>query len=231
MPPNFTTTTRSGIHVPTSANDGSDLTTGLLVMANEIDNANLVRSFGKSIISTTETRTNAAYGLLATPDRVQSVVLPAGGLIAVAFQATWQESVAGAASAAIFVGANQLKVAGTPLGPVVQAAVIGGELAGGDEALGSFGGGLCSTWFDSGASAYGGDVTTGQVVGLAAGGTGIATSYNGTRVQTPATGGNFAGPCYISAAAGTYDISVQFKASSGIVTVKNRKLWVWTLGF
>ena len=35
----------------------------------------------------------------------------------------------------------------------------------------------------------------------------------------------------VFAAAGTYDISVQFKASSGSVTVKNRKLWVWTMGF
>lgn len=30
---------------------------------------------------------------------------------------------------------------------------------------------------------------------------------------------------------GTYDISVQYKVSSGSVTAKERKLWVWTIGF
>lgn len=32
-------------------------------------------------------------------------------------------------------------------------------------------------------------------------------------------------------AAGTYDVSVQFKASSGSVTVKERKLWIVSMGF
>lgn len=39
------------------------------------------------------------------------------------------------------------------------------------------------------------------------------------------------GPLYVWAAAGTYTISVQFKSTSGSITAKERKLWVWTLGY
>jgi hypothetical protein len=39
MPPVFAPTTRSGINVPTSANDGEDLAAGILAMANEFDQA------------------------------------------------------------------------------------------------------------------------------------------------------------------------------------------------
>src|SRR6266496_5146863 len=64
---------------------------------------------GKSIIATSESRTNAAYGLMPTPDCVQNVVMPTDGLIFISYQATWQQSVASAAFAAIFLNAVQLK--------------------------------------------------------------------------------------------------------------------------
>lgn len=164
---------------------------------------------GKSIIAATETRTNAAYGLMTTPDRVQNVVLPTDGLIYVAYQATWQESVNSASRAAIFVGANQLKLAdGTLTAPQVQEASNGSGTASIDKPLSTSPRGLTGSGVGGG-TVYGGDVTTGQVVG-----------------QDFATG-----ICVLFAAAGTYDISVQFKSTSGSVTVKNRRLWVWTLGF
>lgn len=179
-------------------------------------NADGVVRRGKSIIAATESRTNTAYGLLTTPDRVQ-VVLPADGLICVAYQATWQESVNAAARAAIFVGANQLKRAPSAAGggPVVQETAIalsGSGTAGIDWPLWTQTPGLASLSSGTvvgGASSYTGDVTTGQIVGTDAS----------------------AGQALIFAAAGTYDVSVQFKASSGSVTAKNRKLWVWTMGF
>jgi hypothetical protein len=59
---------------------------------------------------------------------------------------------------------------------------------------------------------YTGDVTTGQIVGTV-------------------SAAGLGGPCYFFAAAGTYTISIQVKASSASVTIKNRKLWVWTIGF
>lgn len=46
-----------------------------------------------------------------------------------------------------------------------------------------------------------------------------------------ATTGQLIGALEVFAAAGTYNISVQYKASSGAVTAKERKLWVATLGY
>jgi len=162
---------------------------------------------GTTQIATQEARTNTAYGLLATPDRVSGIVLPTNGLIAVAYQAMWFESVSNAARAAIFVGANQLKIASVAGAPVVTEAQTGGAV-GTSTPLHTHGGGIISENASSAIT----EVTTGQVVG---GGAGVTQN----------------GICYIFAAAGTYDISVQFKASSGTVTALNRHLWVWSVGF
>jgi hypothetical protein len=155
---------------------------------------------GKSIIATTESRTNVAYGTLATPDKVAGLVLPTDGLIFVSYQATWQESVLGAARAAIFIGANQLKTWLTGAAPAAQETQVANVGAATDTPLITIPQGLNS----SGNAAYTGDVTTGQSIGVT-------------------------GP--IKAAAGTYDISVQFKSTSGSVTAKNRELRVWSMGF
>jgi hypothetical protein len=179
---------------------------------------------GVSMIATEEARTNTAYGLLATPDRVQNVVLPADGLLFVAYQAMWKESVSGAGRAALCLN-------GTPVGranagvaaPVTEGGVsgVGPEAATGGVAtdtykpLASHPGGLCG--IASTATAYTGDLTTGQLVG--------------TRDTIAPTDQDKLGIATIFAAAGTYDVSVQFKASSGSVTAKDRKLWVWTMGF
>jgi hypothetical protein len=150
----------------------------------------------KSIIATEQSRENAAYGLLATPDEV-TVVLPENGLILIGYQASWKSSANEAGAAALFIGANQLKRATASSSPAVQevktpkGAIEFSPLATGAGGLASLGEG------------YTGDVTTGQIVGT-------QESY---------------GLCAVFAAAATYKVSVQFKASSGKVTVKNRKLW------
>jgi len=151
---------------------------------------------GKSIIPTSEARTNTAYGLLTTPDRVQAVVLPTDGLILVGYQALWKETVVAAASAALFLGSNQ--VAGAEVGNTT------GGTINVDKVLATHGGGLSSSPVIASAQ-----VTTGQLLGDPANAVG--------------------GFCTIFAAAGTYDVSVQFKASSGTVTVNSRKLWVTTM--
>jgi hypothetical protein len=169
---------------------------------------------GKSIIAATESRTNVAYGTMTTPDQVTGIVLPTDGLIFIAFQGTWQNSVASAAGAAIFLGANEVKASTTGFA-APQTLIntgVGPTGTGSDASLSSFPLGLIS----SNSTSYSGDVTTGQIVGI-----------YGTTHLAVAEGG----PCAIFAAAGTYTVSVQFKASSGSVTVKNRKLWVWTQGF
>lgn len=173
------------------------------------DGSNLRTVYGSRAavnIATSQSRTNTSYGTLTTPDQVTNIVLPTNGLIAVWYQATWQESVQGAASAAIFLGSNQLKIAGNDA-PVVQAATTnstkGGNLA---VPLTTYAQGLVSIAPDTG---YTGNVTTGQIVGGTSGG----------------------GPCYIFAAAGTYTVSVQFKATSGSVTAVNRTLWTQAVPF
>lgn len=52
-----------------------------------------------------------------------------------------------------------------------------------------------------------------------------------SRLRDIAGSANQFGFVVLFAAAGTYDVSVQFKSSSGTVTAKERKLWVWTMGF
>lgn len=52
-----------------------------------------------------------------------------------------------------------------------------------------------------------------------------------TTGQSIGSGTNSGGFCPVFAAAGTYAISVQYKATSGSVTAKERKLWVAVLGF
>jgi hypothetical protein len=172
---------------------------------------------GKCIVPGTDVRSNAAYGVMTTPDQVAGVVLPSSSLLHVAYQATWQESVSGAARAAVFIGANQLKQAFSgQAAPIVQAASIGGTNVNRNYPLGSSPIGLVSkqTIADPEA-AYTGDVTTGQILG---GG------------HSPFDSANYFWGFFtvFGVAAGTYTVSVQFKASSGLVTASARSLWVWT---
>jgi hypothetical protein len=174
-----------------------------------VTNANIFdrrpKQRGWANIATSEVRTNTAYGLLPTPDQVTELVLPANGLIAVWYQATWQQSGVGTAQAAIFLGTNQLKVWVGTGGTVPTVQNAGGSASSNiNTPLFTYAGGLTA---GGNSSNYTGDVTTGQIVG---------SNTNG-------------GPCYIFAAAGTYHVSVQFAATSGSVTASNRKLWVWTM--
>ena len=174
---------------------------------------------GATNIATSESTSSTSYTTLATPDRVANVVLPSNGLIAVWYQATWQQSAASAANAAIFVGSNQLSFGQAGVAAQnLQFASIGTQTAV-DVLLSSGPGGVFSLGGQTYTGAYAGDATTGQIVGggVVGGGT--------------AAGDPQYGPCYIFAAAGSYTVSVQFKCSSGTVTAKNRRLWVQALSF
>jgi hypothetical protein len=200
----------------------SDMTALQAVINGNLDTTNLTAAVSQSAgvnaggvvvkgatsIATSESRTNVAYGTLTTPDQVTGIVLPTNGLLAVWYQASWQESVAGAARAAMFLGANQVQFADFSA-PIVQATAqsdLGTPNL--NRPLYTRANGLVSG--PSTATNYTGDVTTGQIVG--------SSNSDG-------------GPCYIFAAAGTYTVSVQFKASSGSVTASGRKLWVQALSF
>jgi hypothetical protein len=182
---------------------------GSVGLADLAASAKPVTWYTPKVISTEQSRESTAYATLTTADEIQGVVLPENGLIVIGYQATWKSSVGNGGRAAIFIGPNQLKRAsGESADPAAQLAV--GAAAGVFTPLFSHGGGLQNTGVST---AYNGDVATGQVLGgLLSGGTVMA------------------GPCFVFAAAGTYNISVQFKAESGSVTAKNRKLWVAVLG-
>lgn len=166
---------------------------------------------GKSIIATSQATGSATYTTLATPDLV-TVTLPTDGLLYITYHATWSQTVASAARAAIFLSATQLKGSDGNTGvPVVSEAGCSAT-ANQDHALYTSGGGLVGNDQTGGWS----DVTTGQVIG-----------------QVLGVGGGSApgGQIEVFAAAGTYDVSVKFKASSGTVTASNRKLWVKAEGY
>lgn len=158
---------------------------------------------GKAIIPGAETRANAAYGTLATPDSV-TVVLPTDGLIFVGYSSLWKMSVAGTAFATIFVGANQLKTPGSNSVPLVIETSMSGNFYG---PLGTSSSGLSRSDSTTSDSSF------------------VSTGLSGW------FGGASSSVVPIWAAAGTYAVSIQFKTTSGTVQVKERKLWVWTMDF
>lgn len=224
-------TTTHGLPYPTAA-DAPNGPAQIQALAEAVDTALLIG--GKSITSTSETRTSTSYGLLTTPDRVQSVTLATDGLLQIWYQALWTNSGAGDHWAALFIGATQLKIAEySQANPVTQAARAFVTTPGQYHALHTAPFGLVSQQ----GSADMTEVTTGQVLGgQSASGVAWTQEINGS-LRASGTGGvpadmPLGGPCTVFAAAGTYDISVQFKATSGeTITVKNRKLWVRALLF
>lgn len=171
------------------------------------------------------------YKLLSTHDEV-TVKVGTNGLIAVAYQAMWKESSAGKARAAIHLdsgsGAKQLRISGGNASPETQAAATGGGGANTFRTLATGAAGLYSFT----GNAYGEDATTGQIVGVgnsvAEGSANqMAASIGGAVATTTAELTGNCGYCLVFAEAGTYKITVQFKAEVGSVTAKNRKLWAW----
>jgi hypothetical protein len=208
------------------------LTTGNLSASAAITSAQLssgakpVGWYTPKIIATEESRTNTAFGTLTTADEIKGVVLPEGGQIIIGYQALWKESVAGTARAAIFLGANQLKAPRLQNTPGVSEAGTGATSTTGKYGvLGSMTLGLGGSNLQAAGEDMG-LVTTGMPIT----GAGIPCyALSGGAVLTEAGSVTWC-KCAITAAAGTYDISVRFKSSSGTVTAKERKLWVETLG-
>lgn len=155
----------------------------------------------RSLIATEQTRESPAFGKLATPDEAE-VELAKEGVIGVAFQATWKPSVSNAARAALFVDGVQFSLAGL-LGNTAQEA--GGQHE--DE----------QEW----ASLF----TTHEGLQSRAPSGGFAPAAKGQIVGFKELGG---GAVYVPAAAGAHIVAVEFAAVSGLVTVKTRKLVIWS---
>lgn len=163
-------------------------------------------------IATEESRESTSFGTLTTADEITGVVVPTNGLLLIAYSALWKGSVLKTANAAIFLGSNQLKMAsasgGSPKGQ--EASLVENANF---RPLMSTGGGLIGYGDSATDSSF---VTTGQIVG-------VERSY---------ISGNdpLGGFIAIRAAAGTYAVSVRFKATGSTVKVKERTLQVATLG-
>lgn len=148
------------------------------------------------VIAKEESLVSATYGTLATPDEIKEVKVPENGIVLIGYSAKFKSSVSGAGAAAIFLNANQLKEYTTE--PKDAAT---GTTATTFRNLTSSWRGLSTA---SAGEATGADVTTGQLIGSSLIG-GLAAVF---------------------LAAGTYTVSVRFKASSGSVSAKERRLWV-----
>lgn len=217
---------------------GSDLGTSLdeiRASVNSVDATQVSNSFsqvlgvnngskagrGKSIISATESTSSATAALLTTPDQV-TVDLPTDGLIHVAYVCRWKESALNSAIAGIFLNGPTYPLSAiTATSPYYTAGYATGLFAAPNahgladvwRAMGTHGAGLVSVNSDDVDASS--DVVFGQAVG----------------VHPAVAGKGSGGVVSLFMGAGPVTVSVRFWTSSGTVSVKERKLWVWTTGF
>lgn len=171
----------------------------------------------RNFVDAAQSTTSGSYVLLGTPDRVQNIVVPAGALLKVGYQALWKADEHTGAQAAIFLNGVQLRYrrSGSSTGTLDQSVYYEGTNVYRQLSTAPYGlaAGEFNRWDHN--VEHTSDVTTGQAVASPYG-TGSDTVYDG-------------GLCNIFLAAGTYDVSVRFKyhgIGGGGVFVKERKLWV-----
>lgn len=148
-------------------------------------------------ISKEESRESTTFGTLPTADLIKEVVVGEKGLVRIGYSARFKSSVSAAGKAAIFIGANQLRIFTTE-----AKAIASGTIGLGFRNLSSSTGTGLQVYASG--DATGTDVTTGQL---------LSVSTEG-------------GMAELWLAAGTYDVSVQYRATEGKVTAKERRLWV-----
>lgn len=186
---------------------GGQLNTALIRTG--VSDSSVIRR-GKSVIPTNETRINVAYGLLTTPDQVTGIVLPTDGRLCMHYRALWKINGGGTSEATIFIGANQLKTLAVNAAPVVVTQSLG---VAADQYSSLYTHNLFGLATDESNSVDTSLVTTGFIISGAAGQGDHDLSIEGLP-------------------AGTYTVNVQFKTNgTGTVSVKERKLMVWTTGF
>lgn len=149
-------------------------------------------------ISKEESRESTTFGTLPTADLIKEVVVGEKGLVRIGYSARFKSNASGTGKAAIFLGANQLKFYTTEP-KATSVSTVGTTF----RHLSSCPAGLITS---TSGEAVGADVTTGQL---------IAAAIEG-------------GMAVLWVAPGTYDISVQYRATEGKVASKERRLWVET---
>jgi hypothetical protein len=155
---------------------------------------------GKSIVATEQSRSNTAYGTLDTPDQVANVVVPTDGLLYVKFSALVKAS-APAGVVGLFVGGTPARIPNGGGAPIAGVETPVGATANDYEWV--------FTAINAGTTIAG--LHTQNAVG------------NAARDASPIVAGEMIA---IEVPAGVYTVSVQYKATSGSITAKERKLWV-----
>lgn len=194
-------------------------------LATDLDNKWPIRSKGKSIISAEQSITSTSASLAGTPDIIEDLVLPTDGLLMVGVHLQMRVtdgSSPGSGFTRLYLNENIVHIADGTILSVVKAELntTDPNVDGLYKDVHSFGGGLhVAKGFSSNVVA---PITTGQVIG------GRKSSSFETD-DTVMVGGLLA----IFAAAGTYDLSLRYGGPGfgGNVSVKNRKLWAWTMPF
>jgi hypothetical protein len=220
---------------------GNDVTALLATLGSNLPGGAIHR--GKTIIATEESSSSNAFTTLTTPDLVSNIVLPANGLLRVNYLAYGKGTGTPTQDyrAAIFIrpsgGAwTQLKVnvEGQAAPQTEEARSTGGAQY---QTVASCAVGLVTYSTVPGGGADMTAVATGQVLGLLGLPSGLgngATLYWGGSNNVNLNAAMLGGPCVIRGLpAGTYDVSVQWKAqvAGGVVWAKNRELYVEAVGF
>ena len=212
--------------------DNNNLRTGAGITADKLDPALLEEMGagsglrGKSIIPAEESRTGTGYGMLPTPDRVPGLTLPQDGLFVVRFDAKVKSSVAGAGRVALHLNETQLRTRTNGQLAQIESAPTRATEPGTFCTVLTTSFGLVSSLAGVGITP---DVTTGQTWGISYAEP-FTMRYDIQNTIREVTG-LATGVCLIWAAAGIYDISVRYLASSGSISAKERKLLVSTEGF
>lgn len=169
---------------------------------------------GSVLIPGAQATASATYTLLGTPDQVSNVVMPAGGLMKIAYQAGYVCSGTVTIKAAIFLNGIQLQYAAGFGASLSLSEATANPAAGRGAAISTGPNGLV---FSTGISVANppADATTGQI--LTSGSTGASGSV-------PISGGETTVFC----APGTYAVDVRFNVAGGsTLTVSGRRLYVW----
>ncbi len=168
-------------------------------------------------IATEQSTTSTSYTELTTPDEITSVVVPAGGLLRVRYLALWKlTGASNAGAAAIFIGSNQVKESGENAAPVVSEAP------------------LFNTGDNYGPLFTGSEESSALSTLIAGVSTASDSSFVTTGMVGAASTRGYWSAVDIYVAPGTYDISIRFKVnatSGGTLYVKERQLWVESIGF
>jgi hypothetical protein len=191
-------------------------------------------TLGKKAIATSESITATSFTVATTKDIIGSIVVPEASFINVLFQARVIASAAGGAGQiAIFIVNNatnvatQLKVADMTTGVravVTEAAVTNGADDEGFVVSSPIG----LVGADPTGSGLGADVTTGQAVAYVGQGTAASRVSMNNAAAATLSGQAPGGPCAIRLPAGTYDIVIGYKVSSGNMSVSARHLFAWS---